>query len=60
MDAVMTMSLFIVSAGHCVGGGAMVALSHDCRLMRSDWGWFFIPIVQLGSTLPTALLHLAK
>ena len=46
--------------GHCVGGGAMLALSHDYRVMRGDRGWIFVPIVKLGHTLPVGLLELAK
>ena len=38
----------------------MLALSHDHRVMRRDRGWFFVPIVQLGHTLPVGLLDLAK
>ncbi len=38
----------------------MLALAHDFRVMRSDRGWFFIPIARIGSTLPVGLLKLAK
>lgn len=38
----------------------MLALSHDCRVMRGDRGWLFVPIVKLGHTLPVGLLELAK
>ena len=38
----------------------MLALAHDYRVMREDRGWFFVPIVKLGHTLPEGLLELAK
>ncbi len=52
--------MLLLFTGHCVGAGAMLALSHDYRVMRADRGWFFIPIVRLGQSLPQGLLELAK
>ena len=49
-----------VLIGHCIGGGVMLALAHDYQVMRSDRGWFSIPIVKLKHTLPLGLLNLAK
>ena len=46
--------------GHCIGGGVMLAMAHDYQIMRSDRGWFSIPIVRLKHTLPLGLLNLAK
>lgn len=34
--------------GHAFGAGAMIALAHDARVMRSDRGMFCLPEVDLG------------
>lgn len=34
--------------GHCYGAGAMLALSHDTRMMREDRGFFCFPEVNIG------------
>ena len=34
--------------GHAFGIGAMLALAHDRRVMRSDRGWFCLPEIDLG------------
>ena len=57
--------------GHCFAAGAMFALAHDVRLMRSDRGYFCLPEVDLrlpftdgmaaliGAKLPQPALHRA-
>lgn len=41
--------------GHAFGMGAMMALAHDRRLMRSDRGWISFPEVALGLRLHPAM-----
>lgn len=42
--------LFTVAAlpGHAFGGGAMLALAHDSRVMRADRGFWCLPEAELG------------
>lgn len=42
--------LYTVAAlpGHAFGGGAMLALAHDCRVMRADRGYWCLPEAELG------------
>ena len=34
--------------GHAFGGGAMIALAHDYRVMRIDRGYFCLPEIDMG------------
>jgi enoyl-CoA hydratase/carnithine racemase len=34
--------------GHTIAGGALMALSHDYRIMREDQGYFSLPSVDVG------------
>lgn len=38
--------------GHAFAAGAMLALAHDFRIMRSDRGYFCFPEIDLGTGLP--------
>lgn len=38
--------------GHAFGAGAMLALTHDVRVMREDRGYFCLPEVDLGMPFP--------
>ncbi len=47
---VLEAPLFTVAAlpGHAFGGGAMLALAHDSRVMRADRGFWCLPEAALG------------
>lgn len=61
---VLELSVPTVAAvqGHAFGGGAMLALAHDQRIMRSDRGYFCLPEVdiQIPFTPGMSALILAK
>jgi len=42
------MATAVAINGHAFGGGAMIALAHDYRVMRSDKGFFCFPEIDLG------------
>lgn len=46
--------------GHAFAGGAMLALAHDWRVMRSDRGYFCLPELDLGMPLPVGMRSLIK
>eukprot|EP01126_Amoeba_proteus_P064903 TRINITY_DN913_c0_g1_i5.p1 TRINITY_DN913_c0_g1~~TRINITY_DN913_c0_g1_i5.p1 ORF type:complete len:218 (+),score=43.30 TRINITY_DN913_c0_g1_i5:594-1247(+) len=46
-----------IVTGHAVGGGAMLALAHDFRIMNSERGWFYYPAVDIGVILPPPLTY---
>lgn len=50
MARLLSIPVFSVAAiqGHVFAGGAMFALAHDTRIMRSDRGWFCLPEIDLG------------
>ena len=41
--------------GHAFGAGAMLALSHDLSVMRSDRGWWCLPEVDLAMYFPPGM-----
>jgi enoyl-CoA hydratase/carnithine racemase len=57
---VLTFPLPIAAAlnGHAFGIGAMLALAHDRRVMRSDRGWFCLPEIDLGMRLHPSMTAL--
>lgn len=42
------MATAVAINGHAFGGGAMIALAHDYRVMRDDKGFFCFPEIDLG------------
>lgn len=54
--------MFTVAAmnGHAFAAGAMLALAHDARVMRSDRGYFCLPEVDLGMPLAPGMTALIK
>ena len=47
-------------SGHVYAGGAMMAMAHDFRIMRSDRGWFCLPEVKLGMPFSLGMMALLK
>jgi enoyl-CoA hydratase/carnithine racemase len=46
--------------GHAFGAGAILALAHDARVMRSDRGLFCLPEVDLGFDFPPLMSALIR
>ena len=46
--------------GHAFAGGAIVALAHDYRVMRSGRGWFCLPEIKLKLQIPMEIMQLVK
>ena len=44
--------------GHAFAGGAMLALSHDVRVMRADRGFLCLPEIDLGMTFTDSMAEL--
>jgi len=44
----LPMSTVAAVQGHAFAAGAMLALAHDVRVMRSDRGYFCLPEIDLG------------
>ncbi len=44
--------------GHTYAAGAMLALAHDQRVMRSDRGWFCLPEVDMGIAFTPGMTEL--
>jgi enoyl-CoA hydratase/carnithine racemase len=49
LASLLTCNAYTVAAvqGHCLGGGALLALAHDAILMREDHGYFALPEIDL-------------
>ena len=60
MARVMELPMPTVAAvqGHAFAGGAMLALAHDVRVMRSDRGYLCLPEVDLGMPFGAAFAAL--
>jgi len=49
-----------VLQGHAVGGGALLALAHDWRLMRADRGFFCLPEIDARIPFRPGMLALLR
>lgn len=58
----LTLPLITVAAvqGHAFGGGAMLALAHDSRVMRADRGFWCLPEVSLGIPFTSGMTALVR
>lgn len=41
--------------GHCIAGGMMLAMAHDFRVMRQDFGFLCMSEINIGLTLPDGM-----
>ena len=59
---VLAFPMFTVAAvnGHAFAAGAMMAMAHDGRVMRSDRGYFCLPEIDLGMPLAPGMTALIK
>ncbi len=46
--------------GHCFAAGAMIALAHDLRVMRSDRGYFCLPEIDIQMVFTPGMSALIK
>jgi enoyl-CoA hydratase/carnithine racemase len=46
--------------GHVFAAGAMLALAHDQRVMRRDWGYFCLPEIDLSLPFTPAMTELIR
>jgi enoyl-CoA hydratase/carnithine racemase len=46
--------------GHAFAAGAMLALAHDQRVMRRDWGYFCLPEIDLSLAFTPAMTELIR
>jgi enoyl-CoA hydratase/carnithine racemase len=46
--------------GHAFAAGAMLALAHDQRVMRGDWGYFCLPEIDLSLPFTPAMTELIR
>jgi enoyl-CoA hydratase/carnithine racemase len=46
--------------GHAFAAGAMLALAHDERVMRRDWGYFCLPEIDLSLPFTPAMTELIQ
>ena len=52
--------MMIFCVGHAFAGGAILALSHDYMVMRSDRGFWCLNEVSIGLRMPRCPLELIR
>ncbi|MGN6741866.1 MAG: enoyl-CoA hydratase/isomerase family protein [Amnibacterium sp.] len=59
---VLALPMITVAAvqGHAFGGGAMLALTHDLRVMRADRGFWCLPETDLGLSFTPGMAALIR
>ena len=46
--------------GHVYAAGVFIALAHDCKVMRSDRGWWCLNEIHIKRNFPVALIGMTK
>jgi enoyl-CoA hydratase/carnithine racemase len=46
--------------GHAFAGGAVLAFSHDFRVMQSEQGWISLPEIFLNISFPPGINEILK
>jgi enoyl-CoA hydratase/carnithine racemase len=59
---ILTFPLVTVAAinGHVYAAGVFIALAHDCKVIRSDHGWWCLNEIHIKRNFPVALIGMTK
>jgi len=56
----LPMATFCVCTGHAYAGGLILALAHDFRIMRADFGNMCLSEMNIGFVLPSFYLKICQ